>query len=250
MKANPRVSLPILLLATLGLCGLLGSPATADVMPEGQKNVDVTHALSGALSVGPTHTLMLVTGNHRYRQALTLTRVQDGELDVPSGYQDWSYLAALTKPQLVAIAKAALATPAYATKAAELGNAPADEELVRWVVGGGINPNGAAPSEDEDPGGGPGKLLDADDVARSGYLPFRRFVDDSAATARIHVAWTVTGVAQGTLQVAGLETHYGAGGKPLMEEPGESGSWLPYAGGAVVVLLLGLAILAWKRRGV
>ncbi len=246
---------PSLLAVTLALALVAAPAAFADVMPEGKKQIDVTHALEGAASVGPQHTLMLVTGNDRYRESLTITLVKDGDLDVPGGYRSWSYLVALTKPQIVAIAKAALATPTYADAAAKLGNDARnannannanDDALVAWVTGGGVTDDNADP-ENEEGGKGPHAVLTAGDVARSGTLPFRSFVDQDAATQRIHMRWKVSGVVGGELQLAVAESHFGVDDK-IVAEPGESPSWLPYAGGAVAVLLLALVILGWRRR--
>ena len=187
---------------------VLGPSARADVVPEGQRYIPVTHVLQGTAKAAG-RTLLLVTVNGRNRaQCDTLAVTGDGPIAVPSGYMNRTFLVALTAAQLP------------------------EMEAAKQASAGLTDDTKSSPLR---------AFFERDDVAASDVLPFRALVATGSEAQSQAIVWTLAEVGPKALTVSALATNLDASGAPI-----RAGAfpWIP----AVLGALLALALAAWLVR--
>lgn len=192
-------------------CALDAERARADVVPQGQRYIPVTHTLQGTAKAAD-RTLLLVTVNGRNRAQCDVTPITgDGPLTVPSGYMDRSYLVALTAAQL--------------TEMQAARQASAD-----WK---------------DDRASSPLRVFfERDDVAASEVLPFRALVSSGAQARSQAIAWTLAEVGDKALTLTAEVSTLDANGAPTSTS---DVPWVPIGIAAAVALVL-VALLVRRKK--
>lgn len=199
------------LLVALAFSSFTALSARADVVPDGQRYIPVTHTLQGTAKA-EGRSLFLVTVNGRNRAQCDVVPVTgDGPLAVPSGYMDRSYLVALTPAQLPEMEAAAKASA------------------------GAKDDRASSPLR---------LFFERDDVAASDVLPFRALVASGSSARSQAIAWTLTAVTDKAITLTSDESTLGAAGAPTSAS---AFPWLPVGIGAALALGL-VAFLVLRKK--